>query len=507
MKFICLLFMLGMLIPKGVFAQNKNLFGKVYMMTKNGKTGIYDKEYKKWYMEQIYDSIVKVNTNYYCFEYSLDYDYAGYSNGSVTLAECPGSKNPITNLQDYEYLGEGKSCYGLALKRNNKWAWIPGSSKSSVADAETISYEFDSIAPFRTQNPIIPKYYLIGYKNGYLNLYDVYTKKQQIYAQQIISVSPFYSTFFKTWDGQADAIMIKNAANKLGITVMGPNHYTNPVTLPPQYDQIEIDTLKSYMYCTNADKNVMDIYSFLLPAGSPMKFTLEYTTTPGGVNNFFAFKKEQEQLKKEEERKKEEELKKQKAKEAAAKELAAKTGLTVEVKTQTHTFNVYPGWAGIFKNPEKESWMLRSDNGGKRPAEIFNEGPNGWLKDASYVYALHLKFEEIENYTLEKNKQNFIELAMYRSKLPKEKIKLTEEQFTLPDGRKAMVLFYVCADAAGMVGGYYVNCDLSFVSEKSPTSLTSYTFFMDGGAPELPQQDAVVWKDYFKNVLLSIRPN
>jgi hypothetical protein len=487
--------MLGMLMPQGVFAQSKNLFGKVYMMTKNGKTGIYDKEYKKWAMEQIYDSIVNVGITYYCHEYSLDYDYVGYINGSITLAEYPGSKKPITNIQDYKYLGEGKNCHGLALKRTNKWAWIPGSKTSSVADAETISYEFDSIAPFKPLNPISLAHYLIGYKNGYMNLYDVYTKEKFIDSEQIISVSPIYSPFFNTWEGRADAIMIKNAANKLGITVFGPRHYIKPITLAPQYDQIEIDTLKTYMYCTNVDKNVLDIYSFLLRVGSPMKFTLEYTTTPGGVNNFFAFKKEQEQLKKEEE------LKKQKA-----KEYAAKTGLTVEVKTKTHTLNAYPSWAGIFKNAEKYS-DLRSDYGDKKPSELFNEAPDGWLKDASYVYSMHIKFEETENFTLEKNKQNFIALAMRRSELPKEKIKLVEEQFTLPDGRKAMVLFYVCADAQGMVGGYYVDCDLSFVSEKSPTTITSYTFFIDGGAPELPQQEAAAWKDYFKNVLLSIRPN
>ncbi len=301
LKFICIIFMLGMLMPQGVFAQSKNLFGKVYMMTKNGKTGIYNKEHKKWYMEQIYDSIVGVGATYYCFEYSLDYDYAGYSNGSITLAECPGSKNPITNLQDYEYLGEGKSCHGLALKRNNKWAWIPGSKTSSVADAETISYEFDSLAPFKPLNPISLDHFLIGYKNGYMNLYDDYTKDKLIDAEQIISVSPIFSPFFNTWEGKADAIMIKNTANLLGITVLGPRHYIKPTTLAPQYHRIEIDTLKSYMYCTNLDKNVLDVYSFLLRVGSSMKFTREYTTTADGINSFFAFKEEQaqqEQLKK-----------------------------------------------------------------------------------------------------------------------------------------------------------------------------------------------------------------
>lgn len=83
------------------------------MMTKNGKTGIYNKEHKKWYMEQIYDLIVGVGATYYCFEYSLDYDYAGYSNGSITLAECPGSKNPITNLQDYEIPAKAKAATDL----------------------------------------------------------------------------------------------------------------------------------------------------------------------------------------------------------------------------------------------------------------------------------------------------------------------------------------------------------------------------------------------------------
>jgi hypothetical protein len=179
----------------------------------------------------------------------------------------------------------------------------------------------------------------------------------------------------------------------------------------------------------------------------------------------------------------------------------------VEVKTKTHTFRVYSGWESIFKTPEKYSTSLRSSYGTKKPAQVFQEAPDGWIKKELYVYPLQLMLEEIPAYTTEKLKQDFIGLAMRRTGWTKDKIKLLSEPVTLSDGRKGVLLFYVCPDMSGMVGGYYVDCWLALESAGNKSNLLSYKLFIDGGCPDLPQKDYAAWKEYFKKVLLTIKPN
>lgn len=179
---------------------------------------------------------------------------------------------------------------------------------------------------------------------------------------------------------------------------------------------------------------------------------------------------------------------------------------SVEIKTKTHTLKVYPGWADIFPNPEKGDY-LDSEYGGKKPSEIFKEAPDGWIKSENHLYSLHLRFFTNDSTTLEELKGYFIDLAKNRTGWAKEKIKPVEERITLPDGRKGMILFYVCPDIKGMVGGNYFNCDYYEESKTNKANINEYRIFIEGGNPDLPPGDAVAWKDYFKKVLLSIRPN
>lgn len=179
----------------------------------------------------------------------------------------------------------------------------------------------------------------------------------------------------------------------------------------------------------------------------------------------------------------------------------------VEIKTKTYTLNVYSGWADIFKNPGNATTYLRSSFGNKKPADVFKEAPNGWIKNESYVNSLQMRFSETPAYTLEKEKEDFISLAMNRTGWTKDKIKILTEPVTLPDGRKGLILFYVCPDTKGMVGGYYMDCELAVPSASNKNNLITYTIFFDGGCPKLEPKDFGVWKDYFKKVLLSVRGN
>lgn len=184
----------------------------------------------------------------------------------------------------------------------------------------------------------------------------------------------------------------------------------------------------------------------------------------------------------------------------------AAMGLTVKIKSKTHTLYAYPGWADIFPNSEKRS-DLNSRYVKKKPFEVFNEAPDGWIKDKSYIYSLNLMFSEADSSTLEKEKEWFIDLAKNRTGWTIEKIKPLEESIVMPDGRKGLLLFYVCPDTKGMVGGNYFNCNLYLESVNDKTKITTYKIFIEGGNPDLPDKDAIAWKDYFKKVLLTISPN
>lgn len=201
---------------------------------------------------------------------------------------------------------------------------------------------------------------------------------------------------------------------------------------------------------------------------------------------------------KEQREKKMAELEQKKADQAAA------LGLTTKIKTRTHILFAYPGWAGIFNNPEDSS-SLRSNYGNKTPAQIFKEAPDGWLKNEPSLYSLNILLDDF-NATLETATSDFFQLAMSRTGLTRDKIQATEEQITLADGRKGVILFYVCASAKGYMEGNYFNCHLYVESEKSKEIISVYRIFIEGGNPDLPASEAVAWKDYFKKVLLTISP-
>lgn len=199
--------------------------------------------------------------------------------------------------------------------------------------------------------------------------------------------------------------------------------------------------------------------------------------------------------------------KKAQAEKALAKaqaDFAAAAGLTVQLKTKTHSLYVYPGWSGIFKDAGQQS-DLRSEYGGKKPAEVFKEAPEGWLKNQYSASSLRLLFTEQEGVTTEDAKKDFIAQAMHRSGLTRDKIKLTEEPVVLADGRKGLLLFYVCPDAHGMIGGNYFDCAVYVPSPQNAANLLHYLIFIEG-VPDLAAKDVTAWKDYFKKVLLTVRP-
>ncbi|MCO5231179.1 MAG: hypothetical protein M9958_08485 [Chitinophagales bacterium] len=187
------------------------------------------------------------------------------------------------------------------------------------------------------------------------------------------------------------------------------------------------------------------------------------------------------------------------------KDFITKKGLTKEIQTKFYSINIYPGWDGLFVGTENDEWLISSKRGVKKPIEIYNEAPEGWLKEYYFVSTMNILFYDMDSITTDEYKKDFFDKVMRRSKLPKDKIKPIEEKVTLLDGREALLLFYVYKDATGMVGGSYFNCELIFPSEKSPNSLTVFMIAMEG-VPDLPEQQVAAWKDYFKNVLLSIRP-
>jgi len=188
------------------------------------------------------------------------------------------------------------------------------------------------------------------------------------------------------------------------------------------------------------------------------------------------------------------------------KQAGGNTEPAIEVKTKTHTFNVYSGWQGIFKDAANSTQFIQASYGKKKPAEVFKEAPEGWLKDEPVVSTLYLKITEQSGYSLAKAKQDFLSLAIRRSGLAKDKVKLLAEDVTLSDGSKGQLLFYVCKDSKGMVGGYYMDCELNIVSTKNKNNVLSYRLFMDGGCPDLPQKDYAAWLTYFKKVLVTIKP-
>lgn len=182
--------------------------------------------------------------------------------------------------------------------------------------------------------------------------------------------------------------------------------------------------------------------------------------------------------------------------------------LPIEFKTKTHTLYAYPGWEGIFPNSEDQIGLDSEYNyGGKKPIEVFNEAPDSWIKNANRLYSMHFQFFSYDSTTIDEVKEDFIALAKNRTGWSKEKIKPTEERITLPDGRKGIILFYVCPDTKGMVGGNYFNCDFYVESETNKLNLNIYRIYIEGGNPDIKSSDAVAWKDYFKKVLLTIKPN
>lgn len=119
--------------------------------------------------------------------------------------------------------------------------------------------------------------------------------------------------------------------------------------------------------------------------------------------------------------------------------------------------------------------------------------------------SINIRFDETESYTLDKGKQDFIDQAISRSGLTKDKIKITEEQVTLANGTTGQLLFCVCPDSKGMISGNYFDCELSFPSASKKGAVITYTIFIEG-VPNLAPVETSIWKNYFKKVLVSIKP-
>jgi hypothetical protein len=164
---------------------------------------------------------------------------------------------------------------------------------------------------------------------------------------------------------------------------------------------------------------------------------------------------------------------------------------------------VYQGWAGIFEAPEKADWTLGSSV--KKPSpKLFKEAPDGWLKNTEYQN-IHVNFVELKNYDVASRKKDFIMLAHFRSGFPQESIRILTEEIALDDGRKGEILFYVCRDSLDKSAGNFFDCELNFPSGSENKNITSYKIYMLG-VPDLPEKDYGPWKDYFKKILITIKP-
>ncbi len=176
-----------------------------------------------------------------------------------------------------------------------------------------------------------------------------------------------------------------------------------------------------------------------------------------------------------------------------------KSGLTVEfnIKSKGLSFMTYPGWSNLTWNETRE--RLDRKDSKIVPSVIYKEAPSGWLKDEYFFDPLYVRMDTSQNSSLLQIKNNLVE----RFRIPKNK--LLEESITMPNGKKGMVLFHITYNQILLKNSF--SCLLVYESEKELGTVIVNTIAIDAGVPDLPFEKWKPWMDYFKNVLLAIRPN
>ncbi len=184
---------------------------------------------------------------------------------------------------------------------------------------------------------------------------------------------------------------------------------------------------------------------------------------------------------------------------------------TIEIKTKTHLVKVYSGWNNIFGKNTEAKLELLSIASGLKSSELFSEAPDGWIKDDKtrdkFNGTISLSFKDSPSETtIAQQKQSFIEYCAEFADPPTDKIKFLEEEVILADGRKGILLFYYSDKVR--LEGFQLNCEVYSVSNVNPKYLTIYRYYMSGGTIQnLAEKDFPVWKDYFKKIMLTIKPN
>ncbi len=193
---------------------------------------------------------------------------------------------------------------------------------------------------------------------------------------------------------------------------------------------------------------------------------------------------------------------------------ANELGTNVEIKTKTHTLKVYSSWATIFGNKTEAYPELTTNSSDAiltgKSAIIFAEAPAGWVKKTGktdkFSETIRLSFEElVPETTLVQQKQKLTDYASTVSGIAKEKVKYLQEEVILNDGRKGVLFFYYTNQAQGI--GYLLNCHLYAVSLANPKKVSYYRLHMEGMENQpLAEKEFASWKDYFKKIMLTIKP-
>jgi hypothetical protein len=197
-----------------------------------------------------------------------------------------------------------------------------------------------------------------------------------------------------------------------------------------------------------------------------------------------------------------------------AKVSDTKTGPGFEIKTKTHSLKVYSGWANIFGNKTEIYPEITTNSSDAiitgRSALIFSDAPAGWVKKTNstdrFRETIRISFEEsIPETSIAKQKLEFINYAANISGLPKDKVKYLQEEVVLNDGRKGTLVFHYTNQALGI--GYILNCELFVVSPTNSNQVSYYRFYMEGFESQvLSEKEFPAWKDYFKRILLTVKP-
>jgi hypothetical protein len=184
---------------------------------------------------------------------------------------------------------------------------------------------------------------------------------------------------------------------------------------------------------------------------------------------------------------------------------------THELKTQTYSLKVYPAWANIFKNVEKRTsvlstYLLKFD--GFKSADLFSGAPEGWIKNGSKTEVnfsgnINIRMDEEES-TIPNQIESSREFLSKQSGVDKNKVEMLQEEVILADGRKGILLFYY----TGMtdMGVAIAVCEIISPVASDLSKINKFAIITNTNdlGFTLETKDYEGWKDYFKEILLTI---